>query len=387
MRLGRYDCHLVPETRASAAYADLGYGELIQERHRHRFEFNNAFRGELERHGMVFCRALARRPAGGDRRTARPSLHAGQPVPSGVQEPAQQAASAVPQFCQGGDAHHADMRLYARAAEQAVTALAHCVRLTLHRLPANCRMTDELVPAWYTEGRTLAVGNLLNCDIILCRNRSSGRIEGVGLWLERARSAQPQDKGDVQDVRTFKMGDDQAPQRRRRRRTRQGVHPSGPRNPGGGPAGADPNSNFALRLAVDRARAENMPKDNIDRAIRRGAGLEKDGDEIETIIYEGYGPHGVALLVECLTDNRNRTISDLRRCFTRAGGGLGEPNSVAWQFTEKVISASAGATKMVKTPALSLTTSSWPRWKRGPKMWRSATIWSKSIPTAPILPP
>ncbi len=99
--------------------------------------------------------------------------------------------------------------------------------------------------------------------------------------------------------------------------------------------GTDPNSNFALRLAVDRARADNMPKDNIDRAIRRGAGLEKDGAEIETIIYEGYGPHGVALLVECLTDNRNRTISELRRCFTRAGGGLGEPNSVAWQFTEK----------------------------------------------------
>jgi YebC/PmpR family DNA-binding regulatory protein len=99
-------------------------------------------------------------------------------------------------------------------------------------------------------------------------------------------------------------------------------------------SGADPNSNFTLRLAVDRARAENMPKDNIDRAIRRGAGLEKDAAEIEEVTYEGYGPHGVAIIAQCLTDNRNRTISDLRRAFNRANGSLGEPNSVAWQFTE-----------------------------------------------------
>lgn len=98
---------------------------------------------------------------------------------------------------------------------------------------------------------------------------------------------------------------------------------------------ADINANFQLRLAVERARAENMPKENIDRAIRRGAGLEKDGAEIETVIYEGYGPGGIALLVECLTDNRNRTISDLRHAFGRAGGNLGEPGSVAWQFSEK----------------------------------------------------
>lgn len=98
--------------------------------------------------------------------------------------------------------------------------------------------------------------------------------------------------------------------------------------------GADPVSNFTLRLAVERARAENMPKDNIERAIRRGAGLEKDAAEIEEVSYEGYGPHGVALIVECLTDNRNRTIADVRRCFTRANGSLGEPGSVAWQFTE-----------------------------------------------------
>lgn len=99
--------------------------------------------------------------------------------------------------------------------------------------------------------------------------------------------------------------------------------------------GPDVSANLRLRLAVDKARAENMPKDNIDRAIRRGAGLEKDAAEIEEIVYEGYGPNGVAMLVECLSDNRNRTISEVRRCFSRAGGSLGEPGSVAWQFTNK----------------------------------------------------
>ena len=98
--------------------------------------------------------------------------------------------------------------------------------------------------------------------------------------------------------------------------------------------GADPAANFTLRMAIERARAENMPKENIDRAIRRGAGLEKDAAEIEEVSYEGYAPHGVAMIVQCLTDNRNRTIADVRRVFTRAGGSLGEPGSVAWQFTE-----------------------------------------------------
>jgi YebC/PmpR family DNA-binding regulatory protein len=98
-------------------------------------------------------------------------------------------------------------------------------------------------------------------------------------------------------------------------------------------SGADINANFTLRLAVERARAENMPKENIERAIRRGAGLEKDTAEIEEISYEGYGPNGVAIIVGCLTDNRNRTIAELRRVFTRHNGGLGEPGSVSWQFT------------------------------------------------------
>lgn len=99
--------------------------------------------------------------------------------------------------------------------------------------------------------------------------------------------------------------------------------------------GADTASNFTLRLAVEKARAENMPKENIDRAIRRGAGLEKDAAQYENVMYEGYGPNSVAVLVDCLTDNRNRTIGDVRRIFTRAGSSLGEPNSVAWQFASK----------------------------------------------------
>jgi YebC/PmpR family DNA-binding regulatory protein len=96
--------------------------------------------------------------------------------------------------------------------------------------------------------------------------------------------------------------------------------------------GADPDSTYKLRLVVDKARAQGMPKDNIERAIRRGAGLDKDAAAFEEGTFEGYGPHGVAMVVKVVTDNRNRTISDLRRTFTRAGGNLGENGSVAWQF-------------------------------------------------------
>ncbi|MCY3707718.1 MAG: YebC/PmpR family DNA-binding transcriptional regulator [Caldilineaceae bacterium] len=99
--------------------------------------------------------------------------------------------------------------------------------------------------------------------------------------------------------------------------------------------GPDSDANVRLRLAIEKARAENMPKDRIESAIRRGAGLDKDAADIEEILYEGYAPHGVAVLLECLTDNRNRTIAQVRRCFTRANGNLSEPGSVAWQFTTK----------------------------------------------------
>lgn len=97
--------------------------------------------------------------------------------------------------------------------------------------------------------------------------------------------------------------------------------------------GGDPDSNFTLRLAVDRARASNMPKDNIDRAIKRGTGESSEGAAFEQITYEGYASHGVALIIQVVTDNRNRAVSDIRHALSAAGGSLGEGGSVAWQFT------------------------------------------------------
>jgi YebC/PmpR family DNA-binding regulatory protein len=96
--------------------------------------------------------------------------------------------------------------------------------------------------------------------------------------------------------------------------------------------GGDIETNFALRLAVDKAKDNNMPKDNIERAIRRGTGEDKEGAAFEQIVYEAYGPHGVAILVEVVTDNRNRTVAELRHTLTRAGGNMAEAGSVAWQF-------------------------------------------------------
>src|SRR5437016_7580354 len=96
--------------------------------------------------------------------------------------------------------------------------------------------------------------------------------------------------------------------------------------------GGDLDSNFRLRLAVQKARAENMPADNIQRAIQRGAGAGEGGASFEEIMYEAYGPHGVAMLVQTLTDNRNRTVAEVRSIFTKAGGSLGETGSVAWMF-------------------------------------------------------
>ena len=98
--------------------------------------------------------------------------------------------------------------------------------------------------------------------------------------------------------------------------------------------GADPEMNYKLRLVIDKAKAANMPKDNLERAVRRGAGLEK-GAELEEISYEGYGPHGVALIVQVVTDNRNRAVASIRRGFTKLGGSLGETGCVAWQFEIK----------------------------------------------------
>jgi YebC/PmpR family DNA-binding regulatory protein len=98
--------------------------------------------------------------------------------------------------------------------------------------------------------------------------------------------------------------------------------------------GGDPDSNYTLAAAIEKARSFSMPKDNIQRAIDRGTG-GGDGGEIERATYEGYGPAGVAVLVEALTDNRNRTSAEVRHAFDKHGGSLGEPGSVAWQFESK----------------------------------------------------
>ncbi|HMN11497.1 MAG TPA: YebC/PmpR family DNA-binding transcriptional regulator [Bellilinea sp.] len=96
--------------------------------------------------------------------------------------------------------------------------------------------------------------------------------------------------------------------------------------------GGDPGSNFRLRLALDKAKAQNMPKENIERAIKRGTGESKDGTSFDQVFYEGYAPNGVALMIECYTENKNRTVAEIRHLLTRSGGSLGEAGSVGWQF-------------------------------------------------------
>jgi len=98
--------------------------------------------------------------------------------------------------------------------------------------------------------------------------------------------------------------------------------------------GGNPDVNFRLRLVIDKAKDANMPKDNIERAIKRGTG-ELKGAELVEVMYEGYAPNGVALLVQVLTDNRNRAVADVRRVITRQGGTLADAGAVAWQFDRK----------------------------------------------------
>jgi len=98
--------------------------------------------------------------------------------------------------------------------------------------------------------------------------------------------------------------------------------------------GGDPETNFNLRLAVDKAKSANMPKDNIERAIKRGTG-ELKGEDLAEVVYEGYAPNGIALLVHVLTNNKNRAVADVRRVLTRQGGTMAEAGAVAWQFDRK----------------------------------------------------
>ncbi len=99
-------------------------------------------------------------------------------------------------------------------------------------------------------------------------------------------------------------------------------------------SGTDPSTNFALRLALDKARAANMPTANVQRAMDRGSG-KLGGAVIEEVMYEGYGPGGMAVIVECATDNKNRTYPDVRLAFSKNGGTMAEPGSVAFQFSRK----------------------------------------------------
>jgi len=108
--------------------------------------------------------------------------------------------------------------------------------------------------------------------------------------------------------------------------------------------GPDPAANLALANAVEKARSYSMPKENIERAIARGSGTDSDAQAFETVVYEGYGPNGVAVLIECLTDNRNRAASDVRVAMTRNGGSMADPGSVAYMFNRKgVVTLDKGA--------------------------------------------
>jgi len=99
--------------------------------------------------------------------------------------------------------------------------------------------------------------------------------------------------------------------------------------------GGDPSSNMRLQYAIERARAQNMPKDNIERAIKRGTGESKEGNAYEEVSYEGYAPHGIAMMISVVTDNRNRAVSEIRHLLNRMGGSMADAGSVAWQFTRK----------------------------------------------------
>jgi YebC/PmpR family DNA-binding regulatory protein len=101
--------------------------------------------------------------------------------------------------------------------------------------------------------------------------------------------------------------------------------------------GPDPSGNLALQNAIEKARSYSMPKDNIERAIARGSGADSDAADFETVIYEGYGPNGVAVIVEALTDNRNRTASDVRHVFAKNDGNLGGSGAVTWLFERRGI--------------------------------------------------
>lgn len=102
-----------------------------------------------------------------------------------------------------------------------------------------------------------------------------------------------------------------------------------------GQGGGNPDNNFRLRMAIQRAKDNNMPNDSIDRAVKRGSGEGSEHQQMSEVTYEGYGPGGTAILLQALTDNRNRTVSEVRATFTKTGGNMADAGSVAWQFDQK----------------------------------------------------
>ena len=132
------------------------------------------------------------------------------------------------------------------------------------------------------------------------------------------------------------MGDHQAQEGRHRRPSRQDVRQAHQEHRGRGPDGRRrPGGNPTLYDAIQKAKKSSVPNDNIDRAVKRGSGAEAGGADYTTIMYEGYGPAGVAMLIECLTDNRNRAAMEVRTAMTRNGGSLADPGSVSFLFNRK----------------------------------------------------
>ena len=144
--------------------------------------------------------------------------------------------------------------------------------------------------------------------------------------------------------------------------------------------GGDPEGNAALALAIQKARDASMPKDNIERAILKGTGAGVDAENWETVMYEGYGPGGVAMLIEALTDNRNRTAADVRHIVGKHGGSLGEPGSVAYLFekqgvivveAERLRRGGPDASRSMPELRTSCSTTTSMRSSRHPEIWRS----------------
>ena len=117
-------------------------------------------------------------------------------------------------------------------------------------------------------------------------------------------------------------------------------------------SGGDPEMNPSLRLAIDNAKKDNVPSANIDKAIKRGTGEDKDAAQIEEVTYEGYGPGGTAVIVECLTDNKNRSYTNIRTIFNKQGGNLGNSGSVAWMFDRKGVITLANSSDEAELTAI-----------------------------------